>query len=354
MPYGTLEILDTLAAQRTLIADYGEDDAFGAIAQYMAAWNRIVDEMFMELCEPTTDRLRRYGGVASITMIRGDEFSRPEAQKATAGVNIGIPLEMYQTGLQWTRKYFQTHTIAELQGQVNAVRTADEVRIVTEIQRALFTPTNNTSYVDHLVDNSSSITLPIRALLNADSTAIPADPWGNTFTASTHTHYIGTGSFVVGDLTSLITLVQEHYNQGGIRVYINQAQEAAVRAFAGFQPLYDGRLTLANTVTFVTGSLDIMNVYNRQIGILGAAEIFVKPWVPSGYVFAFNPAQRKPLALRTRPGVPSGLQLVADNEQYPLRAQTFEREFGVAVQERANGAILYTGNATYAAPTLAA
>jgi hypothetical protein len=353
MPYGTLEILDTLAAQRTLIADYGEDKAFDAIAQYMAAWNRIVDEMLAELTEPTTDRLRRYGGVASVVMIRGDEFSRPEAQKATAGVNIGIPLEMYQTGLQWTRKYFQMHTVAELQGQVNAVRTADEVRIVTEIQRALFTPTNNLTYVDSLVDNASAITLPIRALLNGDGTAIPADPWGNTFLTS-HTHYVGTSALTASDLAALITLVQEHYNQGGIRVYINQGDEAAVRALTGFQPIYDGRLTLANTLTYATGSLDIMNVYNRQIGIFGAAEIWVKPWVPLHYIFAFNPGQRKPLALRTRPGVQSGLQLVADNEQYPLRAQTFEREFGVAVQERANGAALYLSNATYAAPTLAA
>jgi hypothetical protein len=195
--------------------------------------------MLMELCEPTTDRLRRYGGVSSVNMIRGDEFSRPEAQKMLPGVNIGIPLEMYQVALQWTRKYFQTHTVAELQGQVNAIRTADEVRIVLEIQRALFTPTNNLTYVDHLVDNSTSITLPIRALLNGDGTAIPADPWGNTF-ATSHTHYVGTASLVASDLTALITLVQEHYNQGGIRVYINQAQEAAVRALTGFQPIYDG------------------------------------------------------------------------------------------------------------------
>jgi hypothetical protein len=353
MPYGTLEILDTLAAQRTLIADYGEDNAFQAIAQYMAAWNRIVDEMLMELTEPTTDRLRRYGGVSTVTMIRGDEFSRPDAQKTSAGVNIGIPLELYQTGLQWTRKYFQMHTVAELQGQVNAVRTADEVRIVTEIQRALFTPTNNLSYVDSLVDNASAITLPIRALLNGDGTAIPADPWGNVF-ATNHTHYVGTASFAASDLAALVTLVQEHYNQGGIRVYINQGNEAAVRALTGFQPIYDGRLTIANNVTFATGALDIMNVYNRQIGIFGAAEIWVKPWVPLNYIFAFNPGQRKPLAARTRPGVPSGLQLVADNEQYPLRAQTFEREIGFAVQERANGAALYLSSGTYAAPTLAA
>lgn len=353
MPYGTLQITDTLASQRTLIASFGEDNAFRAIADYLAAWNRIVDEMIMELAEPTTDRLRRYGGVANVTMIRGDEFSRPEAQKISAGVNIGIPLEMYQSGLQWTRKYFQMHTVAELEAQVNAVRQADEARIMLEIQRALFTPTNNTSYVDYLVDASSQITLPIRALLNGDGTAIPADPWGNTF-ATNHTHYVGTSSFVAGDLTALITLVQEHYNQGGIRIYINQAQEATVRAFTGFQALYDGRLTLANTLTYASGSLDIMNVYNRQIGIFGAAEVWVKPWVTSGYVFAFNPNQRKPLAWRNQPGIPTGLQLVSDDEDYPLRAQMFERTYGVAVQERANGAVLDTAHSSYTAPTLAA
>ncbi len=319
MPYGTLQITDTLASQRTLIANYGEDNAFQAIAAYLAAWNRIAEEMIMELCEPTTDRLRRYGGVASVTMIRGDEFSRPEAQKVVAGVNVGIPLELYQTGLQWTRKYFQTHMLSELEAQVNAVRTADEVRIVTEIQRGLFTPTNNLTYVDYLVDASQQITLPIRALLNGDGTAIPADPWGNTFLTS-HTHYVGTVSLVAADLTALVTLVQEHYNQGGIRVYINQGNEAAVRALTGFQPIYDGRLTLANTITYATGELDIMNVYNRQIGIFGAAEIWVKPWVPTGYIFAFNPNQRKPLAVRNRMGMPSGLQLVSDDEDYPLRS----------------------------------
>jgi hypothetical protein len=354
MAYGTLQIIDTLASQRTLIADYGEDNAYAAISAYLKAHNAIMEDMIMDVCEPTTDRLRRYGGVDSVSMIRGDEFSRPEAQKAIAGVNVGFPLELYQVALQWTRKYFQTHVVSELEAQVEAVLTADARRIQLEIQRALFTSTNNTSYVDHLVDNSSSITLPIRALLNADSTAIPADPWGNTFTASSHTHYIGTGSFVVGDLTSLITLATEHYNTGTVRVYINQAQEAAVRAFAGFSALQDPRLTLANTLTYVAGGLDLMNTYNRRIGVLANAEIWVKPYIPASYLFAFNPQQRKPLAMRTRPGVSGGLQLVADNEMYPLRAQTFEREIGFGVQERANGAVLYTGNATYAVPTLAA
>jgi hypothetical protein len=92
--------------------------------------------------------------------------------------------------------------------------------------------------------------------------------------------------------------------------------------------------TLANNVTFATGSLDIMNVYNRQIGIFGAAEIFVKPWVPSGYIFTFNPAQRKPLALRNRPGVPTGLQLVADNEPTRSAPKSLKGRWVCAVQER--------------------
>jgi hypothetical protein len=354
MSFGTLQLLDTLAAQRTSIADYGEDNAYQAISAYLQAHNRIVTDMIGDLCEVTTDRLRRYGGVASMKMQRGDEYSRPNAQKMNAGVDVGFPLEMYQIGIQWTRKYFQMHTVSELEAQVNAAVDADLQRVILEIQRAIYTPTNNTSYVDHLFDANSNISLPIRAFLNADSTAIPADPWGNTFTASSHTHYIATASFTAADLLSLITLIKEHYNTGTIKVYINQAQESTVRGFTGFTPLYDPRIVLAQTTAYVQGTLDLMNVYDRKIGVFDAAEIWVKPWPLANYPFAFNPMQRKPLAFRTMPGDSGGLQMVADNETFPLRAQIWERDFGVGVQERANGAVLYTGGGSYTAPSLAA
>src|SRR6266704_1004536 len=229
MAYGTLQMLDTLAANRTFIANYGEDNAYRAIQAFLDAHNEIVGMMLDDLVETTTDRLRRYGGVDTMTMIEGDEFSTPDVQKVLPGVNVGFPLRLFQLGLQWTTKYFQTHTVAELAGQVNAAMTADARRIQSELKRAIFTPTNNTAYIDRLVDN---LNLPIRALLNADGTQIPADPFGNTFNPATHTHYLGAAAWAAADLTALINTVLEHYNEGGIKVYINQAQEAAVRGFA--------------------------------------------------------------------------------------------------------------------------
>src|SRR5260221_503068 len=97
MAYGTLQILDTLAANRTFIANYGEDNAYRAIQQYLDAHNEIVGMMLTDLADDTTDRLRRYGGVDTMTMIEGDEFSTPDVQKVLPGVNVGFPLRLLST-----------------------------------------------------------------------------------------------------------------------------------------------------------------------------------------------------------------------------------------------------------------
>jgi hypothetical protein len=58
--------------------------------------------------------------------------------------------------------------------------------------------------------------------------------------------------------------------------------------------------------------------------------------------------------MRTRPNG-GNLELAFEDERYPLRARGWEREFGVAVWQRTNGAVLYidTGAAgAYVAPTI--
>jgi len=98
-----------------------------------------------------------------------------------------------------------------------------------------------------------------------------------------------------------------------------------------------------------------LNIYNRPIGFFGSkAEVWVKPWVPTNYVFAFNTTVNKPLMVRTRPTAGTtnrgSLRIAAQNESYPLRATYLEREYGVGVYERTNGACLYTGGGSYVAP----
>jgi hypothetical protein len=140
-------------------------------------------------------------------------------------------------------------------------------------------------------------------------------------------------------------------------VYINAADKAAVSGLAGFvaHPYGYAVPPGGGTTTYTNQALDIMNPYDRSIGFYDAAEIWVKPWVPSGYLLTVSlDGGPSPLVMRTRDGFGS-LQLIFEDESHPLRARSYEREFGVGVWQRTAAAVLYidTGNGdAYVAPTL--
>ena len=191
----------------------------------------------------------------------------------------------------------KTATPADIaQKQLNAQK-AHKMEIERQIKLAVFGATNY-DFVDHLVDN---VTLPVKRFVNADSAIIPNGPNGETFTASSHTHFTYATPMVVANLTAMITNVIEHGHGGKIILAINIAQEAAVRLMAGFQPLYDVRVRQAYDVAVPNQALDMSRIDNREIGILGAAEVWVKSWVPANYQFCYDAADsRKPLFFRQR------------------------------------------------------
>lgn len=354
MPYGTLQTFDTLAVTQQTVTEFGEDRAFAAIDAYFEAHNAMMREQLNTLVEYSTDQLRRYGGVQDMSMDAADEYSRADAQKITAGVNVGFPLYMWQISLQWTRKYFQNATGKEFAAQAVGMATAHRRRVQAEVRKAVFNSVNNTTYEDVLVDN---VVLPLRALVNADSQPIPVGPNGEIFDGATHTHYTARagGSVVAAEVTALIETVREHYNQGEALLYINRAQEATIRGFtSNFTPYLDARIVGANNANQAVGRLAQNNLYNRAIGLFDSAEVWVKPWIPAGYYFAFINGAPKPLVFRERrPGL-GNLLLVAADENYPLRAQTLESEFGCSVWNRTNGAVLYGGGTSYVVPTFTA
>lgn len=357
MAYGTLQIFDTIGARRAAANDYihlyDERTLYEQLQVFLDTHNRLINMMTDDLVEPTQERYMTWGSYDTVDMIEGDEFSRPDAQKDTVNpVAMGFPLRLKQVAYGVTRLFMETKTLGDLEQVITAVTDADIRDRLKAIRAALFNPTNNLTYKDRWVDG---ITLPIRALLNADGVYIPPDKFGNTFDPNTHTHFFGTTSFADTDLLTLMNTVIEHYNTGSIRIYINRAQESAVRGFTTgttkFYPYYDVRITPSVNQDAARGAnLDQLNIYDRAIGIFGAAEIFVKPWIPANYVFCFNPEAPKTLRMRTRSAQRGNLRIAADLEMYPLRATFMEREYGVSVFERSNGAALYIGNSTYTAP----
>jgi hypothetical protein len=352
MPYGTLSVADLLKTVRVgaSVWEVGEDRTFAAISAYLAAHNDILNNQLMGFVETTTDRIIGNGGNSLMVMQELDEFGRADAQKVTAGATMGFPLRLYGIATQWTRKWMENHTLEEMVAQVEAAAVADNLNIQKEIKRALFFA-GNVTFIDHLVDRMS---IPVKRLVNADSMEMPIGPNGETFTASSHTHYIArVGTLAATDISAVITHVAEHYNSGSIKLFINQAQEAAIRGFtANFTPYIDARIIVGSATTVANGALDQSNIYNRAIGVFDQAEVWVKPWVPANYMLAWVMGQQPVLAWRERRPGSSAFGLDYEDEQYPLRARQLGREFGLGVRNRVGAAVLYIGATTYANPTL--
>lgn len=354
--YGTLSVLDTLAAYSGTVANYGEQRAADEIARALAIHNALTNDIIADLCELTDDDIRSYGNTASIEMLDVDEYAAVDAQKISFGDNVGFPLRKRQAAVQWTRDFMRVQAGSELARTFNAARIADTNRIMRDIRKALFKPTNNLTYRDTL--GGKNAILPLRALLNADGTAIPTGPSGESFDVTTHTHYLNAAALTAAALNSVIETVVEHGVDGAVTVVISRTDEAAVRALVGFEPYTDPRIIQGSTETYANGALNINAVNDRAIGVFNAAEVHVKSWAIANYFVAvLRAATGKPLALRTRTGTLDGLgalEIDASNEAFPLRAEYMNRVYGVGVWTRTAAGILYVGaGGIYVEPAIA-
>lgn len=350
MAYGTLSTLDTLASIRQSVVQFGEDTAWVSIQAALDAHNRQVQDMLGTLVEQTTDTRRAYGTSDAGVMDEMDQWGLPDAQKITAGVTVDFPLRRYGASKQWTRQWMMSNTVAQLAAEIAALMDSDRLNFQKQVKRAIFLPTN-TSFVDKL-GNPANITLNVKAFVNNDGAGLPVGPNGEVF-ATSHTHYLGSATLTAAAVASLVLTVQEHYNSGTPKLYISQTDEAAFRALTGFVAYLDPRLTINANANQAMQRVDLSNLYDRAIGLFGAAEVWIKPWAIANYIFAFIDGQPAPLAERvpTFPGL-SDLAPTFDDERYPLRARSWERQFGIGVWNRTNGAVLNFSNASYTAPSI--
>lgn len=354
--YGTLSTLDTLATSTQTIAVIGEDKAFEAINLALEAHNAIMQMLRGDMVETTTDKQRRYGNPSQMKMVELDEWGNADAQKIVAGVTVGFPLRLYGASLQWTKKYFQTATGKEVAAQVTSMMDADAQNITLQIKKAIFSPVN---YVDddRLVNHLNAIQLQVKALANADGAGLPVGPNGEVFDGTTHTHYLAVatgGTLTVTDAGALVSTVVEHFADGEPMIDIARQDEASWRALTGFVPYFDSRIIQPITAASAPGvQLDVVNIQNRAIGVFQGAEVWVKPWVVAGYAHSWVKGQSAPFCLRIRDTTTDALLLQADDEDHPLRAKLYEREFGVGTYNRVNGAVLdMVHSTTYTAPAI--
>lgn len=346
---GTLALSDLLAVQNTTIVEYGMEPLVEVVRNDLEVHNRLATDMVSDLAEVTGDVMRAVGESEAIEMVEVDEFGRAQTQKPAGGGNLGIPLRMFQAAIGWTRKWFELKSPADMARVQLAVQRAHKARIIRQIKRAIFVSANYT-FRDFL---ATKVMLPVKRFLNADGMAIPDGPNGETFNGATHTHYLASAALDVTAARALIRTVVEHGHGQAVRVIINQADEAAWKALAGFKEYVDPRLTLSSATDRIEAPrLDTTRLNNRAIGIFEGAEIWVKSWGIANYAFCYDNQGAKPLAIRTRNGQGTNLRPAAELDAFPLHAQFMEDEFDVAVVTRTNGAVLYHAGGAYVDPTI--
>jgi hypothetical protein len=346
MATGTYSIADLLKVRFSSAKELGLDTIAATLQADLAVHNQIVTELVSEMCEVGTDARRVYGGSNTAEMTEVDEFGRAPSQKNVGGVECGFPLKLFQYNLGWTRKFLENATVGDLvQGQLDAQK-AHMVQIRKEIQYASLRAVNF-NFTDHLVDN---VVLPVKRFLNADSAAIPDGPNGETFAGASHDHYTDVTPLAVADITGLVDTVVEHGHGNYVKLCISRTDEAAFRALSGFVAYVDPRLNLGAASNQPEKRLDVSRLDNRAIGILGGAEVWVKPWMVANYAMVYDAGDsRKPLYFRQRlASAMQGLRLAAEFDSHPLQAQVMEAEFGIGVWTRTNGAVHYSGNNTWA------
>jgi hypothetical protein len=354
MAFGTLSSLDSLAAVRQSVAEFGEDRAWASIEAALTAYNRQVADMTADLMERTSDVQRAYGTMDTKNMQEMDQWGSPDTQKVTAGVTVGFPLRRYGDALQWTRQAQMVMSVEQLAGEVNAIATADRRNIIRAAKVALFTSTN-ASFVDKLgggPTNPPNVTLALKALVNNDGSNLPVGPNGETF-ATSHTHYLASATLTAAAVINAVVTVQEHYNSGIPVIYINQTDEAAWRALTGFVADPFNGVVQPSTATYTTQTVNIANLYDRRIGLFNGAEVWIKPWMIANYCFVYVRGAPVPLVMRVPERGSADLELVYDDERHPLRARGYQRMFGVSVWNRTNGAVLQYNNGTYQIPAIA-
>jgi hypothetical protein len=345
---GTYDISFLLQARNQSAKEFGIGNVVKILQADLSAHNAIVNDMLADLCEFSTDAQRLYGASSAGAMFKVDEFGRAPGQIPSEGGTVAFPLELFQYNLGWTKKYLETASVADLAQRQLDAETAHMKMIQTQIQEATLRKTNYT-FRDYLVDN---VDLSVKQFVNADSMAIPDGPNGETFTASTHDHYRSTGTAAVADYNDLVDTVVEHGHGGYIKMCINKADQATVAALSGYNAYIDPRISVPGGATagVPVKRLDITRLDNRPVGLLGEAEVWVKPWIPADYTLVYDAADiRKPLVFRQRAQAGlQGLRLVAEFDTHPLQVQFMEAEFGIAVNTRTNGSVLYVGNDTWA------
>lgn len=354
--FGMLGLGDT---EFVFQATQGQEVIYTAIQEHLAQVNQdilgVISVFVDSVTENHTERYKMPGG-GYLQDLGQNPQAQAAAIKSYGGHDVAYPLTEYGAQIARSRITNAYMTVADLDRHVSGVVEQNTRTIRRLIQLALLDNTQDT-FVDI---NWGS--LSIEPLANGDTVTYP--PVIGSGTEATEDHYIESGytSANVSDTNNPYVTIAADLNhhfgksQGNdnIAVFINSAQVAVTQALTNFVEITD-RFVIPGTQTSRLTGLP-MSHPGRVIGRTDGCWVIEWDWMPANYLLGIYLDAEAPLKMRIDPmavGLGSGLQLVAEDETYPVTQSHWSHRTGFGCGNRLNGVAMELGTGgTYTVPTI--
>ncbi len=345
--FGLLGLQDT---DRSYVSTIGQRVVYDAVQKLLADYNAELNAatgMFIE--RRTSDHKFRYKLPGGGRLQRRGGQAPSGAVKAYGQWDVAFPLEDFGAQLAGDDVGLAYMTLQELNRHLDTIFIQDLNTLRYEIIRALVNNTQRT-FVDPVWGS-----LLVEGLANGDAVTYP--PVLGSESEATEDHYLGSAylASAISDtndpIATIIAELEEHFGTptGGsnIAVLINHAQTAKVQALSKFEEVPDRFLRMGDNQNVPVGLP--ANMPGKVLGRHTDGAWLVE-WraFPASYMLGIHLDAPAPLIMREDPeetGLGTGLQLVAEDEQYPLKGSHYRHRFGLGAGNRLSAVVMDLSNA---------
>lgn len=354
--------IDVASTEHGFLATVGQDVVFDAANEYIARVNEDLRSAMAIFVEGMTEGFKeRYKLPGGGYLQERDENGRYRNVRASGSWDVAFPLKDFGATVEVTDVALGYMTGEELSNHINTVVAQNVNRVRFEILKRIFKNTTDT-FTD---DNHGALT--IQPLANGDSVTYPPVLGSDSEAAEDHYLESGYAATAISDSNDpYVTIaddLEHHFGTptGGsnIAVFMNSAETPETRDLAAFVSVADMGISYgddSNLANMIPSSLLAMGSA-RVLGRHEEAGVWVVQWpyIPASYMIGVHLDAPAPLKMRVDPastGLGQGLQLVAQDEQFPFTRSTWRNRFGVGAANRLNGVVMELGTGgTYTIPT---
>ena len=328
-----------------------------------AEWNKKELTILSTFCTRTSEKVKEVieGGGAVFTPT--GEFGKADAYGKVKWNIVEVGLEGFQASFGWTKLFQMVNKSAgAIVNRFNAILEAD-ARQRYFAMLARFFDNAPATVVDPL-DRRTYTNYPFY-YGDADNDKPPRR--GQHTFAPGHNHFTFKDSATVTEveLKAQIDTVKEHGFVNKVFILASPTTVATIMAFTAAQKIIavsgfgqPGYSTTGTTQATLTAEVPL-NAFMTQVGMYYGA-IVVRSWeMPDNYVVCWSAEgtpDKMPMAyLEPADAAFKGLRIIRDNLYlYPFLGAEFHRYYGMGIQQRGNGAVMYFagGAAAYVVPDL--